>query len=270
MVPKPGPVVKRPHKRLRPILRPHLLVIERRRIPVRLVKHLGHLHLVCVGTCPAHWIRHVRLAVGTVDVLAVPPRREQHRHHDAPRAGADGEVIPVAAARHGAREAGELQGGVLARFGLGAVGRVADCHAEAGLEGRDLAVGEVVDGLFAVRGRVAEAVADGADALVGAVAGLEEEDGGSVVREVFGWGAAGAGCGCGHVVGGRVHGGVEGVAADDLVEMGRRRHAGVDEAGGVSDGGVASVKKGAHLRVETVDDELSAREAELGCVGSYR
>lgn len=43
---------------------------------------------------------------------------------------------------------------------------------------------------------------------------------------------------------GRVHGGVEGVAADDLVEVG-----GGDLAGGTE-------------RVETVEDELGALEAE--------
>jgi len=55
---------------------------------------------------------------------------------------------------------------------------------------------------------------------------LEEENGGPVVGEVLGEGACGAASPLADVA---VHGGVEGVAADDLVEMGRRDRAGLDD-----------------------------------------
>jgi len=57
------------------------------------------------------------------------------------------------------------------------------------------------------------------DTLVAAVASLEVEVGGPVVGEVIGEGACGAGGVFGNVVGG--HGDVEGVSADDLVDMRR-------------------------------------------------
>lgn len=58
----------------------------------------------------------------------------------------------------------------------------------------------------------------------------EEEDGGPIVGEVFGWCARGACRFLSDIMGGRIHGGIEGVAADDLMQMHRRHHAGVDQA----------------------------------------
>ena len=75
---------------------------------------------------------------------------------------------------------------------------------------------------------------------MGAVAGAEEKNGGPIVGQVFGGNTGRAGCRRGHVVCDWIHGDIEGVATDDLVEMGRGSHAGVDE------------------RVKAVDDELCA------------
>lgn len=92
------------------------------------------------------------------------------------------------------------------------------------------------------------------DTLVAPVASLEVQVGGPVVREVVSELAGCAGGMLGDVVGG--HGDVEGVAADNLMDMWRRDLAGVDEG------------------VDTVDDNLgtakpqhgrAAATAELGC-----
>lgn len=92
---------------------------------------------------------------------------------------------------------------------MGAEGGVAYYHAEAGLEGCDGAIGDVVDCLASVGCRIAQAVADGVDTLIGAVSGFEEEHGGPVVGEVFGELAGGAGRGFGDVVDIGVHSDVE-------------------------------------------------------------
>ena len=80
--------------------------------------------------------------------------------------------------------------------------------------------------------------------MVAAVRVLEEHDGRPVVGHILGEAARRAGGGAGHVVRLRVHGGVEGVASDDLVQMGRVEHAGVDQG------------------VGTLDDQLRAGESE--------
>lgn len=136
---------------------------------------------------------------------------------------------------------------------------VADEHAEAGAEGGDGGDGGgYVGGVVADDGDVVdcdaafafEAVGDElGDAVEGAVTGAEVEDRGPVVAEVFGEGAGCAGGEGGEVVGGMGHVWLEGVAADDLVEVG-----GGD--GGWGDEGV-----------EAVDDELGALEAEHGGEG---
>ncbi len=82
------------------------------------------------------------------------------------------------------------------------------------------------------------------DALVAAVASLEVQVRCPVVGEVIGKLAGGAGGVLGDVVGG--HGDVEGVAADNLVDMRRGDLAGVDEG------------------VDPVDDDLSAPEPKHG------
>lgn len=85
------------------------------------------------------------------------------------------------------------------------------------------------------------------DSSKGPVSRAEVHDGGPVIAKVVGEGAGGAGRGGGWVVaGGRVHGDVEGVAADDLVEVRGGGRAGVDEW------------------VETLDDQLRALEAHHG------
>ena len=62
--------------------------------------------------------------------------------------------------------------------------------------------------------------------LVGAVRVLEEHDGSPVVREVLGEGAGGAGSLLSDVT---LHGDVEGISTDDLVEMSRGDDVGLDE-----------------------------------------
>ncbi len=122
---------------------------------------------------------------------------------------------------------------------------VADEHAEAGREGGDLCL------RVGRRDIVHRDAALGTEtlarelghALVRPVAGSEVEDRGPVVREVFRERAAGARGFRGEIVRRRVHGGVEGIAPDDLVKMRRRYRAGT------------------YQRVQTVDDELRATEA---------
>ena len=80
--------------------------------------------------------------------------------------------------------------------------------------------------------------------MVPPVIALEEHDGGPVVGKVLYKGARGAGGLAHEVMGLWVHGDVERVSADNLVQMGRVEHARVDEG------------------VDAVDDELGAGEAE--------
>lgn len=130
--------------------------------------------------------------------------------------------------------------------GLRGGGRgVADEHPEAGPEGRH---GRLVRRIGDVVHRdAADAfqpfAGDLRHALEGAVARAEVQDCGPVVGEVLGEGAAGAGGERGEVVRER---GVEGVPADDLVEVWGGDGAWVDEG------------------VEAVDDELGAFEAHHG------
>lgn len=81
-------------------------------------------------------------------------------------------------------------------------------------------------------------------ALVGPIAGPEVQDRGPVVGEIFRERAAGARGVRGEIVGRRVHGSVEGIPSDDLVQMRRRYGAGVDQ------------------RVYAVNDELRAAETQ--------
>lgn len=101
----------------------------------------------------------------------------------------------------------------------------------------------VVDGHAAVdsvgQGRVLH---DG-HPLVGTIGMLKEHDGRPVVGKVLGEGAGRAGALLADIT---CHGGVEGIAADDLVEMGRGDLAGFDEG------------------VETLDGEGRAAEPEGG------
>ena len=119
------------------------------------------------------------------------------------------------------------------------------------LERRDLLLAvrvkvllRVVDGHAAVDAVGQGGVLHDLDALVRAVLGaLEEHDGRPVVGEVLGEGARGAAAALADIA---LHGGVEGVAAHDLVEMGRRDGAGLDQ------------------RVQTLDRQRRAAEAEGG------
>ena len=88
---------------------------------------------------------------------------------------------------------------------------------------------EVVDGDAAAAGCF---VADGADLLhplVGAVSGAEIHHGSPVVGQVFGERACGAGRERGTVFG-WVHGGVQAVSPDELMEVRRPEYSGVDQA----------------------------------------
>ncbi len=109
--------------------------------------------------------------------------------------------------------------------------RIADEHAEAGLEGCDLSLpivwGNIIHedaavGLDSLAGELR-------DAPVGAVAGAKIENRRPVVGEIFRESAASTRGGCRQVVCRRVHRGVEGVAADDLMEVGCRHKAGIDQ-----------------------------------------
>ena len=115
---------------------------------------------------------------------------------------------------------------------------VSDEHAETRLEGCDIDAyvvwGDVVDSDAPVSAETE--VRKLTHALVRAVAGSEVQDGGPVVGQVFGEGAASACRLLDEIVRCRVHGRVERVAPDDLVEMRRGDRA------------------GAHERIETFDD----------------
>jgi len=100
--------------------------------------------------------------------------------------------------------------------GVRADGGVADCHAEAGLEGCYLSAREVVDCLAAVGGTVSEWVGECVHALEGPVPCSEVEHGGPVVGEVFCWDAARAARDVGQI---RAQGGVQCVSSDELMEM---------------------------------------------------
>ena len=119
------------------------------------------------------------------------------------------------------------------------------------LESSDSAAGNVIDVETALVDELAlgTAVADLGHPVVAAVAGLEEHDGGPVVGQVLDEAARRARRLGREVVLADLHGQVERVAADDLVQVGRVADARVDEG------------------VDAVDDELRAREAQhvLGC-----
>jgi len=134
----------------------------------------------------------------------------------------------------------------LGHLGVFLVRRVAGNHAETRLEGRRLAAGDVVNVETAVVDELAlgTAVAHLGHAPVGAVLGLEEEDGGPVVGHILLEAARRAGRLLDQVMVGRVHGDVEAVAADDLVQMGRVELTRVDDG------------------VGPLDDKLRAREAQ--------
>ena len=115
-----------------------------------------------------------------------------------------------------------------------------------GLERGDLAAGNVVDVETALVDELTlgATVPDLWHTLVGPVLGLKEHDGGPVIGQVLNEAARGAGRSGYEVVSGGVHGQVERVAADDLMEMGRVSLARVDEG------------------IDTVDDELGAGKAQ--------
>jgi hypothetical protein len=114
------------------------------------------------------------------------------------------------------------------------------------LESGDLAAGNVVDieASLVFEPALGAAVANLGDALVGAVLGLEEHDGGPVVGFVLGEAARRAAGPLGEVVVNGRHGQVERVAAHNLVEMGGVADAGVDQG------------------VDTVDDQLRASKPQ--------
>lgn len=198
-------------------------------------------------------IRHVRRVIGRIQRLAVPARREPHVGHDALGARPRGHRVGLGRAGGERVEADKGHLAVAGGFGLGAPRRVADDHAEARLEGLHLAAlvrGRVVDCHAAAAGAVEADVGPLGDADVGPVAGAEVEDGGPVIGEVLGEGAGCAGglllgefCEgergeggvipggfLGDVVAAVVHGDVESVTANDLVNVRGLGTAGEDEA----------------------------------------
>lgn len=200
MPPKPSRIALAPYKRLRPVLGPVRLVVERRRVPDNLHVDLRQQHREAVGTHPAILDLCVRrcdvaAVVLRVEVLAVPALREADVDHDARRARLLGHGAIAHRPALDRREARVRPGAVYGAFPGRARHGVADEHAEAGLEGGHGAaiVGvRVIDGDAA--GAVLEAdVGDLVDAVVAAVAGVEKERGRPVVGEVLGEGAGAAG-----------------------------------------------------------------------------
>lgn len=200
MRPKSSLIALTPHKRLGPILGPNSRIVERRRIPDDLHIYLGQQHREPVGTHAAALDllirrRHMAPMVIGVKVHAIPALRKAHVGHDARRTRRRGHRAgprwPAAQRRQAAKRqrAGARPVRGLARRG------VADEHAEPRREGSHRAavvrVG-VVDGHAAGAGFEA-GVWGLRDAVVGAVAGAEEERLRPVVGEVVGEGAGGAG-----------------------------------------------------------------------------
>lgn len=196
----------------------------------------------------------MRLVVGAVQVLAVPTGGEVVGGEDTAGARGGGEV--------GEQRAAVLAGQALVvkpdvRSGLG--GRGADGHAEARREGRDLLLREVVAAEVELRVVNGETTLG---ALGASQKGLDGQNGNPVVRavgrvlevqvrgpvvgEILGHLARSAG-GSGTDI--TRHRRVERVAADNVVDVGRRRHARL------------------HDGVETLDGQGRAREAESGLDG---
>ena len=240
---------------------PERLVGELGHVPHELVHDLGELDGVrsraaaaTVGTAVAARVGDVGLVVGGVEVLAVPAGGEDDglTHHLAGRVG--GDVDGVGAGAGGTadklvvvgRGPATVADAALVNLGGVGFGGVARDHAEALLEGRGPAAGDVVDVKTAVVDELAlgTAVARLPDAVVRAVLVLEEHDGRPVVGLVLGEGARGAGGLAGKIVAIGVHGDVERVTTDDLVKMGREEHARVDDG------------------VDTVDGQLRASKSE--------
>lgn len=119
-------------------------------------------------------------------------------------------------------------------------------------KGGGAAAGDIVDGQASVVDQrpLGPAVPNLGDSVVRPFLILEEHDGRPVVRHVLGEGAGCAGRLLHEVVAVHVHGDIEGVAADDLVEMRRVEHARVDQG------------------VDSVDDELGAGEPQHGLSGN--
>lgn len=171
--------------------------------------------------------------IGGVESLAVPAGGEADVGHDALSAGLLGHLGGLAGAGREGLEAGEGHLAVARRLGLGAVHGVTDNHAEAGLEGGGLVVligGRVVDGHTAATGTVKVNVGPLRDPDQGAVAGTEVKDGRPVVGEILREGAGCAGGLLANVVSVGVHGHVEHVATDDLVDVRRLHSTWEDEA----------------------------------------
>ena len=233
-----GEVTIAPYERLAAVLGPEALVVEGSGVPDDLVEKLRNLDWVASRAgavaleSTAGGISNMRGVVCGVQVLAVPAGREADIGHDALLADPVGHGLGLTRAGVERVQAREGQLAELAGGRLVAEERVADDHAEAGLEGGHLGPaigGRVVDGHTAAAGTVEEHVGTLGNTLEGAVASAEEEGSGPVVGEVLGELARGASGLLGNVVTGVVHGDVEGVAADDLVEMGGLGGTGEDE-----------------------------------------
>lgn len=251
-----GLIAERPDEGLRAVGRPVGPVVERARVPVRLVEDLGHGDGVGGRARVPVRVGHVALVVGRVQVDAVPARREPDRHHDAGGARRRREVQRLPAPRHRRLQAREVQVLVLGVELLRRPERrVPHRHPEPRLERRRRPARQVVHRLPAARPRVPQLVAERVHLVEGAILraiylfvsypnpsstwnGKKRKEGSEpeeqrrrpVVREVFGGRAGGARSRRRQVVCGVVHRLVEGISADDLVEVRRWVLAGVDEA----------------------------------------
>lgn len=195
---------------------------------------------MAIGANPAVVIKHVRngalqrirdmaLMVRAVQINAIPAGRERNDAPDATRAELGGQrhavggraVQVVIIPGRGHAPMAHLRVDFVLWCGA-AKGGVPDEHAEPGPEGSRLVLaqrGDVVDRDAAYAPQALARLLR--DSLVGPVSGAEIKHRGPVVGKVFGECARGAARLGDKIVGLGVHGCVERIAADDLVEVRR-------------------------------------------------
>ena len=226
-------------------------------IPDNLQHKLWHHDRVRLGTGPvridvAIRVRHMAPVVRRVERFAIPAGGKGVDGPDAALAEPGRHVQPVGRRAIQVSRIPRLghapMADLLLLAGAFVEHDIPDQHAEARLERRDprhaVIRRDVIHGDAALSGQAL--VGELGHSLVRPVTGLEVHDGGPVVGQVIGKGAAGASGRVDEVVGRKVHRRLERVASDDLVEMGRRHGAGANEG------------------VKAVDDELRALEPEHG------
>jgi len=211
-------------ERIRAILGPH--GVELSCIPQSLIGYLWHTNWVrgwartrgLEGSL--YSVKHVRLVVRAVQILAIPACREVVNSHNATFTWLVGEIRKLGESRPLSFQANEAQ---TIMFALIVTGRAANGHSEAWLKRGHLlvAVGterllRIVDGHSAIDAVGQCCILHDRYTLVRAVRMLEEHHGGPVVGEVLSKGACRASTSFTDIA---VHGCVEGISTDNLVEM---------------------------------------------------